>query len=292
MDINFYYVVWGNLRWEILSFSIIFLRRIYKKNNITIICYTNPPTFFLNLKKDLNFKILFLHSNRLLDKFNDDTNEIYSIHKNLIYKTLNCFELASTSNSKNIILDCDVFIINEFDEFDWSKICLYCNQRYVNTGVVGFDSSTRNFQICKNYFYNNVLKILDNNFCQIEYIKKSMGKKWADWRLQTLGLESGEIKKNQLLIQEEIIFNFIFNNENKNIFYNIKNKNNGVVFEKNINNFHMINFNPNQIYQIFSNITYFRNIIKKYLEIEPTIEKPDAIDKIKKIIFEKKHLLS
>lgn len=290
MDTVFYYFIWGNHRWHILLISIIFLRKIYPLNKIKVVCYTKPPIFFYKKSFMLNFEICPINSNFLLDKFNDKSNLIFSIHKNLIYKILNCFELSQQDQSKSLVLDCDLFVFDLFDEIDWNKISIFHTDSYVNTGVIGFDSSSINFKLLKHYFFESVHNLLDNNFNQIDYIEKAMGKKWIEWRLQSLNFKKEKIKKNQLLIQEEIIFNYIFKNVNKNIFKNIQNKNNGMLIKEEINNFHLMNYNPKQIYQIFSNITYCRKMIKKNIPIKKTKQKLNITSKINNIIFKKKYL--
>lgn len=291
-EIIFYYFIWGNNRWESLLFSIIFLRQIYYKNKIKVVCYTNPPDFFLKQRNNLKFDLEFIKSNFLLSKkFDDESNEIFPIHKNLIYKVSNFFELIEENNSKNIAMDCDVFVLNKFDNFNWEKICVLCENNYVNTGIIGVDSTSINFKIIKNLYKNLILEITQDNFDQINFIEKAMSKDWVEWRINSLNFKKEKIKKNQLLIQEEIIFNHIFKNIFKNIFHNIKIQNNGINLKNDqINNLHLMNYNTEHIYQMMSGIAYSNNIIKKFIKLKKTKKTLHVIKKIENIIYQKKYL--
>jgi hypothetical protein len=103
-----------------------------------------------------------------------------------------------------------------------------------------------------------------------------------------------------LFIHEEMIFNYIFKYQNKEIFHNIGLENNGMVLrpersepyeKKEINNFHLMGFHPEQVEQIIFGIDYFNNLINKFLrkeKIEKLEPNKEDINKISSILKEKK----
>lgn len=279
-NIDFYYVVWGNTRWKILLISIMMLRKIYKDDNVKVICYNDPPNFFLRKKEKLKIQII-KKSNMLLEKrfnFKGSFENLYNSHKNCIYKAINFFEISSNTNSKAILLDCDVFLLSKFSGFDWSKICVYCPEETnivpkVNVGVVGYHTSSSAFDFAKKIFFKNIENIMKEDFDQTKYIKKALSEEWLNWRLSSINLNKKEIKKNILLIQEEIIFNYIFKYQNKNnFFYNIGIENNGMILstkdlykEKKINNFHLMGIFPNELECLLSELSCTKIISKNII---------------------------
>lgn len=303
-NLDFYYVVWGNKRWKILLISIILLRKVYKKNKIIIICYDQPPNYFLEKKEILKYELIYIANNNLIEnKFNNCDERLKNLlrsHKNCLYKAINFFEICSNSGSKAILLDCDVFIISSFKNFDWDKLCIYCHENYVNVGVVGYDTNSSSFDIAKKYFYQNISDMMSDSFDQANYIKKALSPEWLNWRLSSLELRENQILDNMLFIHEEMIFNYIFKYQNKEIFHNIGIENNGMILrpertdsyeKKEINNFHLMGLHPEQVEQILFSIDYFKEIIKNFLkeekikELEPSKE---DLKKINSILIEKK----
>jgi hypothetical protein len=271
---NFYYFIWGERRWLLLVFSIISLRKIYQYNAINVVCYTNPPDYIIDLQDKINFKIIFIQDHFIkIEKFFDDSNPVFQINKKLIYKVLDFLQIISKENQKAILLDCDILFISKFENINWQKVSLYCDKSYtlssslagisyVNTGVVALDSSSVSFIDYKKNFEQQVLNMTQEGFDQKKYIILSMGQKWLDWRLTTLELSTSEVNSERLLIQEEIINNFMFK-KNPVLFHNIGINNNGFVFKKEVNNLHLINYSPEDICNIAININYFKkNIIK------------------------------
>lgn len=308
-NLDFYYVVWGHRRWKILLMSMILLRRVYEKNKIVIICYDEPPDYFLEKQEIIKYELIHIKDNNLIEsKFNNSGGRLKNLlrsHKNCLYKAINFFEICSDSGSNVILLDCDVFVISSFKNFNWNKLCIYCNENYpyaeqVNVGVVGYDTDSANFKVAKEYFYQNISHIMSDNFDQLDYIKKSLSPQWLEWRLSSLGLVENQILNNMLFIHEEMIFNYIFKYQNKKIFHNIGLENNGMLLrpersehyeKREINNFHLMGLYPEQVEQIIFGIDYFNNLINKFLtkekfeELEPSKE---DIDKINSILKEKK----
>lgn len=291
MNIEFHYFIWGEKRWHILLFSIISLKKLYKLNKIKVFYYTEPPDFFISTSRLLDIDLIKISSfkNYLLNKFEDESNPIFKVHKNLIYKLLNCLDISCESNKKIILLDCDILFISQFSNINWEKISLYFNKNYVNTGVLAFDTSTSCFLEFKKIFKNHVINLIKENFNQINYIKESMGKDWLDWRLKTLNLQENNITNNKLMIQEEIIVNSIFK-KNKKIFHNIGIENNGIIFNNTLNNIHMMNLSQESIYNLILNINYFKKLIDKFIFLNKPKEKPIITKEIEKIIYHKKYL--
>lgn len=309
-EIVFFYFIWGDeCYWNNLILSLILLREKYPKNKIKVVSYSEEiPEYFLKYSKIVNFEFVVIQCffDKKYDSFKslgpkvEDLNNFYDTHRKLSSKVIDCLDL-SEKNEKVILLDSDVFLIKKFEKINWNKIGTYIIGKYnfnpqndpddyvihANTGVITFNKSNEETDVFENLFKNEVHKLATGEFKQTDYIVKTCGKAWLDWRCRGLAESLGVTKddiKNQIetdttgfWVQEEMIVRRLID-EHKHLFFNITLNNNGFIFLQGdkrtedfkqiscYNNIHLFNFVNYNISPLIININYFRNKIFKLLE--------------------------
>ena len=308
--IIFFYFIWGEeCYWNNLILSLILLRKKYPQNKIKVVSYTkNIPEYFLKYPAIINFEFNVMEC--YFDKnYKDpkasgpkvqDLNNFYDTHRRLSSKVIDCLEMTE-KNEKVILLDSDVFVIKRFDNINWDKIGVYIIGKYnfnpssdlddyvihANTGVITFAKLNSRADLFESLFKEEVHKLATGNFKQTDYIIKSCGKAWLEWRCRGLA-ESLNCDKDQIKsqidndsagfwVQEEMITRRLIDTYG-DLFFNITLNNNGFIFLqgdkrtqdfkqlKKYNNIHLFNFLNYNISSLIINIDYFREKIIDHIQ--------------------------
>ena len=277
-------------RWKILSLSICSLRKIYKKEKIKVVCYTEPPEFFKKNINTLNLEIVQLEikNEKIFKKFNSKELPLFEVNKHLLLKICDFISLAK-DDEKVAVLDCDIFFINKFneDKIDFEKINLaeFKPTGCLNSGLIIANAKSESFSILQKSLQKEIEVICNEKFNQQKYIEINFGKEWLDWRLKSLNIKAKEIKTNHLFFQEEILLNSI-KNKNEKIFNDMGLENNGYLWKSkkiNFRNIHMINHSPKQIEEILNSLNYFNKKEKN----KNSNKYENEINLIKKILKKK-----
>lgn len=307
----FFYFIWGKeYYWNNLIISLCLLRKKYPDNKIVVVSYTKDvPKYFLKYSNKIKFNFIVTEcyfekkykNSKVMGPTVQDLDNFCDTHRKLSSKVIDCIEIAQ-DKEKVILLDTDVFVIKKFNNINWDKIGVYIIGKYnfnnknpkdyvvhSNTGVMTFQKSSENTNKLKELFIKEIDDLASGAIKQSDYIIKTCGESWLDWRCrglaESLKTTTDQIKKlieksnieDGFWIQEEMITRMLID-KYENLFHNITLINNGFIFLEGdkrtenpnqitkYNNLHLFNFLNYNIGPLIMHINYFRKKIIKDIE--------------------------
>lgn len=259
-EIVFYYVVYTNTSsvgfhkfWGCFLASVLTLRHHYPKNRIIVINYKNdpPPNLVVQASKEINFEIV--EQEPVYAQCNQQ-----NMNWKMFSRHVNCFNHAKPNNFKAIYLDADVFLLNNFSNFNWDKVgILNSDTSSVNGGIIYFDSTKDSTKKYADFIESEYNDIMNGKHDKISYMKTVYPH--CDQRCS---------------IQEETMLrNFRRRNKEKflEIFYNITIRNNATAglpilnqdnLKNKYNNVHLMTANPQAIPNAVYHSKHFVHILK------------------------------